>query len=111
MSAVIESDDYQHFGSVLATNMVAKDGNKVRFMYRENPDHSADSGWRFFAGNEDQDYADNPNNFAIYAVTTILKVDPSIAPYLNTPSPCCFERENENNGFVKNDAFAFEPEE
>jgi len=96
---------YQHFGYVIATNRVAKERNKVRFMHREASDNDQDSGWRFFDGTEDQAYTDKPENMAIYAVTKILAIDPSIEKYLDTSHPCCFEREDENADFVRNENF------
>ena len=38
----------------LVSDRITKDGCKVGYMYREEPDDSApDSGWRFMAGDED----------------------------------------------------------
>ena len=34
------------------------------YMYRERPDLEHDSGWRFFAGLESQEYADDAEHFA-----------------------------------------------
>jgi len=111
MPELIGEDKYRQFGHVIATNRVTKERCGIRFMYREVPDSTADSGWRFFAGTEDQTYTDNPDNLALYSITTILKIDPSIESYLGTPSPCCFERENDDADFVRNDAYAFQPEQ
>lgn len=47
------------------------DGAKVGYMYRERPDEDLGSGWRFLAGDETEDYMDNPEHTAIYAVNTI----------------------------------------
>jgi hypothetical protein len=61
-------------------------------MYRERPDRPEDSGWWFFAGDEDQAYIDDPKNTGVYAVNTIANYDPDIIPYLKTPYPCAFEK-------------------
>jgi hypothetical protein len=79
-------------GSCYATDRITVDGAKVRFMYRVAPDNELDSGWRFFAGDESQDYADDPKNWAIYDANTIANYDPDIIPYLETPAPCAFEK-------------------
>ena len=50
-----------NFGYVFATKMLVEGRRKVRFMYREEPEDPNDSGWRFFCGDEDQEYADNPD--------------------------------------------------
>ena len=51
-------------------------------MYREMPDNEKDSGWRFFSGNESDEYANNPDNLNIYDINTIAEIDISIIPYL-----------------------------
>jgi hypothetical protein len=76
------------------------DCQPVGFMYREPPDNSYDSGWRFFAGNETQDFADNPENFALYDVNTVANYDPEIMPHLTAPAYSAFEREPGTNRFV-----------
>ncbi len=52
-------------------------------MYREAPYDSIDSGWHFFAGDESQEYCENPQNFEIYNVNTIANYDPEIIPLLD----------------------------
>ena len=95
-----------NIGYVFATKMLVDNKRKVRFMYREegNP---GDSGWRFFCGDEDQDYTDNPNNIAIYDVHTIINNDDSIIPYLQSPIGSAFERENEAEAFQSVTDFTF----
>ncbi len=97
-------------GTAIASNRVAKEGRKVRFMYREVPRNRYDSGWAFFCGDEDQAYADNPDNFALYDVSTIAAIDPSITTFLNTEPPCAFERETVAGRFRQSTNFHFAPE-
>jgi len=74
-----------NMGSCLASDRIPVDGMKVGYMYREEPDKDLDSGWRFFSGDETQEYADNPENFAIYDVNTICNYDPAIIRFLDAP--------------------------
>ena len=67
-------------------------GSLVGYCYREAPDSAVDSGWRFFAGDESQEYADLPENFALYDLNTVANYDPSITEILNNPIGSCFER-------------------
>lgn len=99
----------ENFGYVLATKMLVESKRKVRFMYREKGE-PGDSGWRFFCGDEDQEYTDNPENIAIYDIQTILDIDKSIKPYLECIFGSAYERENENDMFQKSTDFAFKPE-
>ncbi|MCC8130557.1 MAG: DUF2185 domain-containing protein [Oscillospiraceae bacterium] len=91
------------FGYVLATKMLVDEKRKVRFMYHEAPDNEQDSGWRFFCGDEDDEYVNAPENIAVYDINTILSIDKSIIPYLSAVVGIAFERENENDSFVVSD--------
>lgn len=72
-------------GSCIASDKITVDGKKVGYMYRENPINEVDTGWRFFAGDEDEQYTSNPDNFEIYELNTICNYDQSIIPYLEKP--------------------------
>ena len=79
-------------GGALATDRITVDGMPVGYMYREAPDRPEDSGWRFFAGDENQAYVDESANTSVYAVNTIANDDPDIISHLDTPAPCAFEK-------------------
>lgn len=81
----------KNFGYVLATRLLVEEKRPVGFMYREKGEGD-DSGWRFFTGEEDQAYVDNPENIQIYDVQTILDIDQSIRPYLGAVENTAFER-------------------
>ena len=100
----------KNFGYVLATKMLVDNKRKVRFMYRE-AGNKDDSGWRFFCGDEDQSYTDNPDNIAIYDVDTIIEIDKSIVPYLKSAPGSAYEREDENAVFTASKDFSFGEEE
>jgi hypothetical protein len=81
-----------HIGGCMATDKITVDGELVDYMYREEPDFKDDSGWRFLSGTETQEYADNPNNWAIYDTNTIANYDKAIIPYLELPIDSVLER-------------------
>lgn len=69
----------------MASDKITKEGFKVGYMYREQPSEGKpDSGWRFMAGNEDEEYMENPDNFHIFAINTICNYDSNIIPYLQS---------------------------
>src|SRR5689334_11622534 len=80
------------FGSCLATDRIVVGGQKVGYCYRESPDTEFDSGWRFFAGDESQEYVENPSNLGLYDVNTIANYDPELIPFLSSPIGSAFER-------------------
>jgi hypothetical protein len=72
-------------GWCLATDRIMVDGRPIGYMYREAPQGGGDSGWRFFAGDEDDAYMANNDNHGIYDVNTVVNYDPSVIPYLDMP--------------------------
>lgn len=80
-------------GSCLASDMILVDGKAVAYMYREHPELDHDSGWRFLAGTESQEYVDDPDHWAYYDVNTVANYDPSIVPLLGEPIGSAFERD------------------
>ena len=79
-------------GYCIASDRITVDGGKVGYMYREEGDGPADSGWRFFEGSENQEYADEPSHFGLYDVNTIANYDREIIPLLDSPVGSAFER-------------------
>ena len=67
-------------------------------MYREEPDEDyPDSGWRFMAGDESDDYMADENNVGIYALNTVCNYDPAIIPLLHFPYGTAFYRDSDGN--------------
>ena len=64
------------------------------FCYREEPegDQFPDSGWRFFSGQEDQDYLDDPKNSGVFHLNTIANYDPEILAVIDAPDGSAFGR-------------------
>ena len=89
-----------HDGGCLASDRITVDGRRVGFMYREAPDHEADTGWRFLAGDESDAYMADGSKLGIYAVNTIANYDPSIIPLLESPEGSAFEKPEGGNRFV-----------
>lgn len=84
-------------GYAFATDMISVAGQKVGYMYREEPEEDDDSGWCFMAGDETQDYMDDPNNLGMFDVNSIANFDPDIIPFLDAPFETAYAR-NEVTG-------------
>ena len=89
--------DYQGGERVacLASDRITVDGAPAGYLYREKPldlPGVPDSGWRIFAGDEDQQYLDNPEHFEFYHLNTLCNYDPSILPLLNAAEGTAFQR-------------------
>jgi hypothetical protein len=70
-------------------------------MYREQTDRDLDSGWRFMASDETQEYMDNADNHGVYDVNTIANYDPDIVPMLDAPFGSAFERQANTGPFTQ----------
>ena len=81
-------------GGCIASDKITVEGQKISYMYRENPTNESDSGWRFFAGNEDDTYTHDPDNFGIFDLNTLCNYDKTIIPYLESKIGSSFEKTN-----------------
>lgn len=88
-------------GGCFITDRVTVDGRKIGYMYREEAERPEDSGWRFFSGDESQEYIDDLSHTGVYAVNTAANHDPDIIPYLDTPAPCAFEKIDGSRSYQK----------
>ncbi len=92
-------------GGCFASKLITCEGHKVGYMYREERDFSEDSGWRFLAGCESDEFMDNPKNHGVYDVNTIANYDPDIIPFLDAPVGTAFERANGTGPLVEIEDF------
>lgn len=72
-------------GGCLASDKITVNGQKVGYAYREKPDSNFlnDSGWRFLAGDENEEYLNNPDNFNTFEINTICNYDKDILSILD----------------------------
>ena len=85
---------------------ITKEGFKVGYMVRRTPHNEIDSGWQFFAGNEDDDYANDVKNFELVTLGYLDRLDPDVLKYIENPvgtefirvSSSDFEKDNHTKG-------------
>lgn len=78
----------------IATDKITVEGFKIGYMYREKPNPKyPDSGWRFFQGEESDEYIKDVKNSGIYDLNTICNYDLSIIPLLKSPYGVCYYRD------------------
>ena len=90
-------------GAAAATDMIMVEGKDVGYMYRQDPINDVDTGWRFFAGHESDEYIKNNDNTGFYDINTIANYDPSIIPCLSEPIGTAWERVVNTNRFQRVD--------
>lgn len=94
-------DDYQGAMGCFISDRITVDGMKIGYMYREEPDEGMpDSGWRFLAGDEDDDYVNDISKVGIYHLNTACNYDEDIIPFLTREPYVAFGR-NEDGDFVQ----------
>lgn len=86
-----------------ASDSIMVDGKPIGYCYRVEPDETDtlgwDSGWRFFAADDDEEYRKNPKNIGNFELNTLCNVDSLILPLLRAPYGSAF-RKKEGAGFV-----------
>jgi hypothetical protein len=87
-------------GSCIASDKITIQGLPVGFMYREEPQDENDTGWRFIAGTESQEFIDDPLNSMVFEVNVIANYDPAIIPYIHLPVGSELERMEETDQFI-----------
>lgn len=86
-------------GYAMAPKIMVEEKKPILYMYREEPDNAYDSGWRFFSGEESDEYVNNPENIGIYDIVTIANLYPDVRPFLTFPAGSTMERNNSNSQF------------
>ena len=84
------------------TNNILYQGEKVGYLYREDPDADDDSGWRMNTGTETDEYMDNADNISYVSLGAVLREDASIVHLLEREPGSAFARD-ENGNFIELD--------
>ena len=95
----------RHFGDfakyALVSKRIYERGECVRFLYREDADREQDSGWRVFAGDESDDYANNTDNIELVPLRELFEKDKTLEDLFREPAGSVFEREQCDGAFVR----------
>ena len=88
--------DWSDAPGCLASDRIVIDGQPVGYCYREAPaEGRPDSGWRFFAGDEDEAYLSDAAHTGIYHLNTLCNYDPEILSLLRAPVGAAFGRDED----------------
>lgn len=75
----------QGLGACLATDRIMVDGEPIGYAMRDDPQGPHDSGWQFFAGDEDEEYLEDADRLGLYDCNTVANYDPAIIAILGSP--------------------------
>ncbi len=67
----------------VVSKRVTREGWKVGFMLREELHDDEDSGWQFFAGDEDDEYINNVEHVELCKVYSIVGIDPAVINHID----------------------------
>lgn len=81
------------------TQRVLREGSRVGYLYREEPDNERDSGWRLFAGDESPEYMEGAGNVAFVSLGAVLNHDDSFLTLLDSPVGGAFARDPQTGEF------------
>ncbi len=82
------------------TQRILRDGARVGYLYREDPDREDDSGWRLTANDESDEYMENVGNIAYVSLGAVLGKDDSIASLLQQPVGSAFVFDEKRGRYV-----------
>lgn len=85
----------------LVSRRCLETGNAVHWMYREKPDREQDSGWRLFAGDEDEEYLNDPQNTRVMRIYFVMDLDPSLLVPFKGAVGTAFERASRDGEWVE----------
>ena len=86
------------------TNEILYDKAEIKHFYKESPlekeenEEYEDSGWRFFTGEETQEYVDNIENFSYVSLGAVLSKDDSFVKLLDSEIEITYQK-NGNGDF------------
>jgi hypothetical protein len=83
------------------TKRILVDGERVGYLYREQPDEEKDSGWRLTANDESEEYMSNSDNLAYVSLGAVLSKDDSFRDLLDSAVGSAFVRDEETGSFVQ----------
>lgn len=81
------------------TKRILDDGQLVGYLYREEPDEEKDSGWRFTANDESDEYMSDSENLAYVSLGAVLSRDDSFRELLDAPTGSAFTRNPQTGKF------------
>lgn len=82
-----------HNGGCIVSKQI-EEGRAIGYMYRDKDTSSKwpDTGWRFFAGDETDEYVNDPGHASIWSLNTVCNLYPDILGYVEAEGGSAFGR-------------------
>ncbi len=73
----------------------ALEEERIGYMYRQNPEEDfTDCGWRFMAGDETEEYVNEPGNIIVCQYSMVCNIEPSVRAYFYSDRGKQYEKVN-----------------
>jgi hypothetical protein len=79
------------------THNILHEEQSVGFLYKEQPEYDDDSGWRITAGNESDEYMQDPSNSSYVSIGAVLREDDSFLPLIDSDVGMAFIKDEKGN--------------
>lgn len=79
---------------LVSEKIIGPEREPVLLAFREPRANEQDSGWRFFHGDEDEQYTSDPYNIALCPLSSLLGIDPSLRAIINHPAGTAWGRDS-----------------
>ena len=76
-------DNSLYGGFIISKNVL--DGIPIRYSYREKSSIEQLNGWTFLSEKDDDEYVNDPKNFIIVTMETIMNLAPVVAEIFDAP--------------------------
>jgi len=80
----------------LVSKKITEEGWKVGYMVKNKPLNESDSGWHFFAGDEEESYLATADHIEVVSIASVCQLDADIVKYLDSPIGTSFIRISSN---------------
>lgn len=82
----------------LVSDRISIEGCPIGYMVREEPSEgNPDSGWQFFAGDEDPAYLEDLSKVQVFALNTVCNYEQRIVELLDAPVGSAYERREDGS--------------
>lgn len=65
-------------GACICSRTILSRQGTLKWLVREHPIEPPDTGWRFFAMEDDSDFINDPDNLAVVDFNTVAEIEPAI---------------------------------
>lgn len=86
-----QTSTIENAGSCIATAQAISAPGRVRWMMRTPSALASDTGWRFYADEDDEDNVAHTTNMRVVDVATVVRMEPLVAAVLDRPVGSDFE--------------------